>query len=218
MKIKRDRQRNRIYVDDIDRAVADALHMRYDGQRRWLAIADWPGEARLKELTTAILLERDGGSRYDAATRAMIPPDYRMRHDALFGGTVNIGDWSEEIRPVADGFLRQPKWEQVASHETHGHTGLIAGRVADSWCFYRCALIDGRYAYREVVSRGFGDDVRETYWMPEDLWQAVCLAEIRARGITREKAEEWLAEYRGCVGTELYEFAATIQPAPLEVK
>jgi hypothetical protein len=33
------------------------------------------------------------------------------------------------------------------------------------------------------------------------------LAEIQMRHITLEQAGEWLAQYRGCVGTELYEAA-----------
>lgn len=62
--------------------------------------------------------------------------------------------------------------------------------------------------FREVHLRDFGDDQRETYWLPPDLWTAICAAEAKARGITSSQAREWLTAYRGCVGTELYEFAA----------
>ena len=39
-------------------------------------------------------------------------------------------------------------------------------------------------------------------------WRQMMAAEVRMRGITPEAATTWLAQYRGCVGTELYEFAA----------
>ena len=42
-----------------------------------------------------------------------------------------------------------------------------------------------------------------------DLWEKMMTAEVEARNITPQNASEWLEQYRGCAGTELYEFAAT---------
>lgn len=122
--------------------------------------------------------------------QAQIPAEFKTRHGAL-------------IVPVAMGLLQgSVKWEQIGTD--------VQGQYGNT--LYRADLSDGRPVYR--ITHIQYDDWRETYYLPEDVWQAVCIAEIRGRGITRAKAEAWLAEYRGCVGTELYEFAATLQPAP----
>jgi hypothetical protein len=147
--------------------------------------------------------------------KAVIPSDYRTRHGAMYGGTVSFSGES-----IAEPGITAPRipWERLAYHETRVRdlTGQssINGRVRDSQTLYRAQVADGRYIYRIAHYGSFGDDMRETYYLPEDLWQQMMIAEIAARNITPENASEWLAQYRGCVGTELYEFAATFQPAP----
>lgn len=149
------------------------------------------------------------------AAKTTIPAEYKSRHGSMYGGVVSFDGQS-----IAEPGITAPRvpWERLATYETRVRdlTGqsTINGRVEDSETLYRAITSDGRSIYRIAHSYGFGDDMRETYYLPEDLWQQMMLAEIRARGITPETARQWLAECRGCVGTELYEFAATLQPAP----
>ena len=84
----------------------------------------------------------------------------------------------------------------------------IAGRVMDEDTACRAMLADGRSIYYVDHYRGFGDDCRRTYHLPQDIWEAQALREIAESGITPQRAQEWLAQSKGCVGTELYEFAA----------
>ena len=42
-------------------------------------------------------------------------------------------------------------------------------------------------------------------------------SEIKARGITSESAAVWLSHYRGCVDSELYEFAVHSLPCDTPV-
>lgn len=174
--------------------------------RYWIGFASVP-RGGVSVMLDALVAERDRQAALQAAYDAVkgeMPTDYRRRHGALVGGTVSIGDWSDEIHPVAMGFLQtKPEWSEIArlvNERGYGNT------------LYRTVLSDGRPVYRETHIQY--DDWRETYYFPEDLFRAVCVAEIHARGITRAKAEAWLSEYRGCVDTELYELAATLTPAP----
>jgi hypothetical protein len=215
--IKRDPRRNRVYF-----RAPKGLRVpgaRLDGELSWFGVADVPRQG-IKALLDS-LLERETANQQAAADyatiRAQIPQDYRKRHGALYGGTVSIGGDSEEIYPPAFGTLRQASWDRIAEHVTRAVGGSIDGRVQDRDTLYRTLLVDGRPVFREVTERGFGDDMRESYWVPLDLFAAICSAEIKARGITPQSAAEWLSQYRGCVDSELYEFAVQALPCDTPV-
>lgn len=141
--------------------------------------------------------------------KSVIPAEYRTRHGAALGGRVTINGESFDEPALETGKL---PWTLVTSYERRVRdlTGqsLIAGRVEDSDTLYSAVTADGRAIYRISHDRGFGDDLRETYYLPPDLWARLLLAEIQMRHITPDQARKWLEEARGCVGTELYEAAA----------
>lgn len=209
-----DRNRNRIYFTPP--AGISVPSERHDGTRRWWGMTSAPsrdkaGIIKYLDGIVAAKAAQDAAAGAYAVVKGEIPADYRRRHGALYGGTVDIGDGPEEIHAPAFGELRMANWQQIAQHmmrATGGPGSLIAGRVQNCDTLYCTTLVDGRVVYREVTERGFSDDMRESYWFPLDLFGAVCRAEIKARGITVENAKEWLTQYRGCVDTELYEFAA----------
>ena len=153
---------------------------------------------------------------------AQIPADYRTRHGALYGGTVTMVRGNGQSVSIAEPGLDASNlpWVKVASHETRvdDPRSSIDGRVQDCQTLYTAGVPDGRAIYYVHHYGSFGDDLRVTYYLPEDLWQQMLLAEIQARGITPESAEKWLSQSRGCVGTELYEFAATLRPAPVMIE
>jgi len=203
--IVKDRARNRVYYT-------------FDGQRSWRPIrfaatlqADL--DARTKRDTEAALAR----AAYDAVM-AEIPADYRRRHGALYGGTVSFdGEAGDEIIPPAYGLLRAARWERIAERHEMGSIGLCAGRISDQWILSRYVLPDGRPVYRETADRSYGDDMRETYWLPPDLFALLVGAEIRARKITPGVAREWLAQYRGCVDSELYEAALALDSQVIDI-
>lgn len=153
-------------------------------------------------------IEADEATRkaYTDARASAIPADYLIRHGALAGGVVVMD--GERIDEPTVGVAPTVPWAVVAHCEILGHVGLTVGRVADSQTLSVATMADGRRIYQEIASRGFGDDERSSYWLPADVWTQVVAAEIAARGITPEAAREWLTKYRGCVGTELYAYAA----------
>ncbi len=59
-----------------------------------------------------------------------------------------------------------------------------------------------------VLEHGNWDDWRTAIMVPPELREAYLSREVARRGITVESATEWLAKYRGCMGTQIYEFAA----------
>ena len=71
---------------------------------------------------------------------------------------------------------------------------------------FRATLLDGRRIYCEV--RSLSDQDNATCYLPEDEFGAYCLARMARLGIHHEVAIAWLEKHRGCVETELYEFAA----------
>jgi len=144
---------------------------------------------------------------YRSALAPALAEGYRARHGSAIGGTIRMDNEAMVEHPVMCD-LGALAWEQIAQRTTRATEGSIAGRVADRDTLYRAALPDGRYVYREEHYRSFGDDLRTSVYMPEDVFLAACRAEIATLGITPEAAREWLAQYRGCVGTELYEIAA----------
>lgn len=190
------------------------------------AVVYWLASHRTTALRAALAteeayqVERAAERAVWEAAKSVIPADYRTRHGAALGGVVTIDD--ESISEPAMDSHNLP-WECVATYERRVRdlTGQssINGRVMYSDTLYTCGMADGRAAYRIAHYDRFGDDLRETYYIPEDVWIRLMAAEVQIRGITRESATEWLAQSRGCVGTELYEFAATaaqslIEPPP----
>jgi hypothetical protein len=208
--IQIDRRRNRIYFCTPPGIYPSGAQR--EGDRWWYGVARMTARG-LATMLDGLVAERDriaeSKTAYDT-TLAEIPADYRRRHGALLGGAVTIdGEAFAVIVPVLGWLQTAAPWEQLAEHvSAYGHTGLCAGRVMDRDTLSRAVCGDGRPVYREIHYRGFGDDQRETYHLPLDLFAAVCRIEAKARAISRESAREWLAEYRGCVGTELYEFIA----------
>jgi hypothetical protein len=71
---------------------------------------------------------------------------------------------------------------------------------------FRATLSDGRHVYCEV--RSLSDQDNATCYLPEDKFRTYCLARMAPLGIHNEVAIAWLEKHRGCVETELYEFAA----------
>ena len=191
----------------------------YGTQPGWIT----PYEAVRIEEPTALRAAReakaaaatDALAAYAAAKAPALAEGYRARHGSTLGGIITI-DGESMIEPGVCATREHPlTWERIAEHVTRATTSSIAGRVMDQDTLFRCALPDGRYVYREDHYRGFGDDLRTTYYLPDDVYQTVIRAEVVAAGITREAAEKWLAEFRGCVGTELYEAALTIDTTAL---
>lgn len=212
--IKRDKMRNRVYFRAPKGIYPPGA--RSEGELYWYGVADCPRDLKG---TLDALVERkasmDSAKAAYSAVVAEIPVEYKRRHGSLYGGTVSLDGESFDNFAPAFGSLRAAKWEQIAElvkRAAGGPGSLITGRVQDRDTLYRATLVDGRLVYREVTERGFGDDMRESYWFPLDLFAAVCGAEIKARGITPESAAQWLSQYRGCVDTELYEFAVSSLP------
>ncbi len=73
-----------------------------------------------------------------------------------------------------------------------------------------CALtrltLDGQTCYLRTTS-SFDDDRMELYG-PRPVIERAWAAWMERSGVTAEQAREWLRQYRGCYGTEAYEFAA----------
>ena len=133
--------------------------------------------------------------------KSAIPSEYKSRHGAMLGGDVVI-DGERISEPALD--TRSLPWTLIARHEPR-----VRGQVMDSNVLYAATVADGRTIYRIAHCHQFGDDLRETYYLPSDLWERMMLMEVQLRKITLEEAREWLEKYHGCVGHELYEFAAT---------
>lgn len=219
MKIERKPQMNRVYVTgDVD-SIRDLLydfHARQDDHGYWLPIRMEP------QLRAALKAETEYQAKLAAAradwdrAKSTIPADYKTRHGAMLGGAVRINGESFD-EPALE--TQNLPWAHVATYQTRvrdlSRQSLINGRVQDSDILYVAIMTDGRPIYRISSSRGFGDDLRETYYMPVDVFERLIAAEIRMRGITPEAAREWLAKYRGCVGTELYEAAAATAMLPV---
>lgn len=70
--------------------------------------------------------------------------------------------------------------------------------------FMRGRASSGEVIYCEWIS-GF-DDHRTYYYLPQGLAEHGWAELAAKRGLTAAKAEEWLIKYRGCEGTEWYEF------------
>lgn len=73
-----------------------------------------------------------------------------------------------------------------------GDTTYTEGRTAD-----------GQRVVREDY-RAY-DDYRTYYWAPAAVAKAWALAYARQVGITADQAREWLAQYNGCHGSDLYQ-------------
>lgn len=203
---------NRVYVMGDVTAIQDLLsdsHAHRDDMGYWLP------QHQEQQLRTAVAAEPS----YQAAraaersswerAKSVIPVDHKTRHGAMLGGTIRIGDETMEEPALNTSTL---PWVEIASYTIRvrdlAGQSLIGGRIMDRETLYSAPVVDGRMLYRISHYRSFGDDLRETYYLPSDLWAHLMAAEAAMRGITPEQARGWLAEYRGCVGTELYEFAA----------
>ena len=213
MTIKRMPQMNRVYLLGDCAEYRDLLcdiRARRDTQGRWwLPIRDERFLRKVVKAEKAYQAARQAEQATWDKAKSVIPADYKSRHGAALGGVAAIGGETFD-EPALD--TSRLEWTVVAVLERRVRdlTGnsLINGRVSDRETLYNATAADGRPLYRISSSHGFGDDLRETYYLPEDLWRQLLTAEVRMRGITPEAAREWLGQYRGCVGTELYEFAA----------
>jgi hypothetical protein len=204
------------YMSDSDCEQAEDMG-HFGAQRGWVTqytAVQIEEPAAIREAREQAATAKDAESV--AYTAALAPAaDYRKRHGATLGGVVTMSneDRTEsfsEPRMISTG-SSSVEWEQVAYLILDtGSTGSCAGRVMNSKTLYRAILPDGRPIFREDYYGSFGDDLRTTFYLPADIFDAACRAEIAANGITPESAKEWLAKYRGCVGTELYEIAAEI--------
>jgi len=140
---------------------------------------------------------------YDAAIAA-IPADYGRRHGATLGGEWSIGS-SGGVEPSVASATPHLGWSQIArKHQPGGSPGVIG----ETWVLTVASTAYGT-VYREEFAEY--DNYRTTLWMPPALYEQHLSAEVERLGITPDSARQWLAESRGCVGTELYEFAAREQ-------
>jgi hypothetical protein len=74
--------------------------------------------------------------------------------------------------------------------------------------FYDCSLHRGSLWGEEIIvehAHAYDDD-RTTIWVPRHL--VADIYDEAAMHITMAAAKYWLAHYRGCVGTDMYEYAA----------
>ena len=206
-RITRDTRRNRIYFTaPPGLLVPDA---RRDADGDWFGRADEPTgglAGYLDRLVAQHEAEATSLATYQTAL-GIIPADYGQRHGATLGGEWSIGSDRGKEPSIASA---KPKliWEQIAQHITHyseSRGSSIAGRVASARVLHRADTAYGP-VYREEF-RDF-DDYRTTLWMPSAMFEEHLRAEVQRLGITQETAQQWLERYRGCVGTELYEFAA----------
>jgi hypothetical protein len=203
---------NRVYITgDVDpiRDLLRDLRARHDDTGYWLPLHQ---EAKLKmalATESEYQVEKERQRQEWETAKAAIPSDYKTRHGATYGGTV-VMDGERFDEPGLD--TSALPWRHVATHQIRVRdltdASTINGRVQDSEALYSAITPDGRPIFRIAHSSGFGDDLRETYYLPADLWRKMMEAEIGFRQITPQKASEWLRQYRGCVGTEVYEFAA----------
>jgi hypothetical protein len=199
----------RLYVDGCQRCLTCREPLGPGTVKYWIPLHQ---EIRFR---AALQTEGEYQAKINAAldgwnkAKSVIPAEYKTRHGAMLGGDVVIdGEWVSE--PALD--TRHLPWVLIARHETvvrdlNGHS-LINGSVQNSDTLYAATVVDGRTIYRIAHSHQFGDYLRETYYLPADLWARLLLSEIKMRNITPALACEWLAQSRGCVGTELYEAAA----------
>lgn len=167
----------------------------------WGVSVSEPAEARRARLAleakaaTEVKRAAEIASDY-AMAKAKIPADYRIRHGATLGGVWKIGE-SAGVEPAVQLDLQ---WVRIASRPNgdpkYGRNDHV----------FQASLNDGRSVYKEETNSY--DDYRTTLYLPIDIWEAEARQEVAQLGITPEKAEAWLAQFRGCVGTELYEFAA----------
>ena len=183
-------------------------------QEYWGIWCSEPGAERAaresREAATAAkeVAAKAEASAYEAA-KTQIPADYGRRHGATLGGAWTItsaGGTDSGVEPAVEQIAADLVWTRIGNHHI---PGSIPGTTGKTWTLQRAALPDGRPLYREDF-RGY-DDYRTTLWMPQDVYRAELAAEVKRLGITPEAAREWLAQYKGCVGTELYEFAAEPQ-------
>jgi hypothetical protein len=91
---------------------------------------------------------------------------------------------------------------------------VVRGEVVARWktgmnfdCYLQVITIDGRTCYLSVLESW--DDSRVTFYGPREIVEAVWDVYIAERNITPEVAREWLARHAGCVGHEMYEYAAS---------
>lgn len=75
----------------------------------------------------------------------------------------------------------------------------------DTWAYTEATLPDGR---RAVVAEWYSyDDSRTHYHVPADVALTSARAYAATNGITQERAREWLAQYSGCEGADIYRAA-----------
>ena len=147
-------------------------------------IANTPEEIARREAEAAV-------AAYEALRAATIPAGYASRHGSLYGGIVTIGN--EAIEELAIGVPSSISWALIGSSSGWPERHLYTG-----------SLPDGTLVVREAA-RNY-DDIRETYWLPAPIMDALLDAEAAARNITVDEACEWIARYGPrVVGHELYE-------------
>jgi len=195
--IVRDTRRNRMYFTPPPGvSVRGANH---DGKRQWIGFASCPSDlaAHIDAMVEQFVIETAAAAAYRNVL-AEIPDDYGRRHGAALGG-----DWSIS---AADGSSiaagSEPSMQEALPPLAWIEIARMKERV-----LLRAETPRG-LVYREEF-RGY-DDYRTTLWLPRNMYEEYLRHEIDRLGITREKAVVWLAESRGCVGTELYEFALTL--------
>jgi len=206
--IQRDPRRNRIYFTPPPGLHAPGARCGSDGDR--IGSADEPAgglAAYLDRLSAQATSEGASLEAYQAVLAA-IPAGYGRRHGATLGG-----EWATDgeggTEPSVDAVKPNLEWRQIAQHITRYPERIgrssIAGRVDETRVLRRAHTAYGPVYWEEF--RGY-DDYRTTLWMPRAMYEERLRREIERLGITPEAAQKWLEQYQGCVGTELYEFAA----------
>ena len=117
-----------------------------------------------------------------------VPDGWTMYDGPVGDFTAQVGN--EAIEHHAPTLPDRSEWVEIGAARTE--TGTYSTR-------YQA----GQYI---VLDYGSYDDWRSAVLIPPDLLDAYMSREAASRSITRQAADEWLAQYRGCVGTALYEW------------
>lgn len=142
-------------------------------------------EAKESEKTNRLAAEKK--AKDDAAAQLKANETLLLaRVDALKAGLVHVGEYtipSGTDTPLGTTLSPKVQWVQRA---------LPTGEII---------------VYSTVYSF---DDYRQQWWGSRPLAEAAWMEWIRDVSMTPERAQEWLAKYKGCSGTEGYLFAASL--------
>lgn len=95
-------------------------------------------------------------------------------------------------------------WGSVPSTWQRGEAVATDRTASYAWTLYAVTTPSGPACIEDASGI---DDCRTIVYAPQAEIDTICAAALARQPITREQAEEHLAQYRGCVGAELYAYA-----------